>query len=264
MGVAAPIGVFDSGVGGLSVLRHLRAQLPREDFLYFADSGFAPYGEKPETVIVQRSLAIGAFLVAQGAKAIVVACNTATAAAIEALRAAYPGMPVVGVEPGLKPGIAASRNGRIGVMATGSTLASAKFRRLLGRLEGEGAQFFLQACNGLADQIEKGELRSPATFALLQRYVGPLLQDGVDTLVLGCTHYPLVQPLIEEIAGPQVQVIDTGKAVAQQLERLLQAAGLMHAGSGGLRLFTSGSKTSMERACLVFLGQPGEATVVRD
>ena len=196
----APIGVFDSGVGGLSVLRHIRAQLPREHLLYFADSAFAPYGDKPEHTVAERSLAIAGFLVEQGAKALVVACNTATVAAIRLLRAHYPDMPIVGVEPGLKPGAAASRNGIVGVLATDGTLAGEKFQLLLEQIgDSSKAKFLLQACTGLADQIELGELDSDATAAMLARYITPLLDQGADTLVLGCTHYPLVQATIEHL-----------------------------------------------------------------
>jgi glutamate racemase len=233
----APIGVFDSGVGGLSVLRHIRALLPHEHLLYFADSGFAPYGDKPEQVVAERSLAIAGFLVEQGAKALVVACNTATIAAIKLLRAHYPDMPIVGVEPGLKPGGAATRNGKVGVLATDGTLAGEKFLLLREQIsQASNAQFLLQGCTGLADQIELGELDSDATAAMLARYIVPLLDQGADTLVLGCTHYPLVQAAIERIiagATPRaIVLVDTGEAVARQLARLLAAAGKARADDG--------------------------------
>ena len=254
IGVHAPIGVFDSGVGGLSVLRHLRAHLPHEDFLYFADSSYAPYGEKPEALLIARVEAIAAFLLERGVKALVVACNTATAASIETLRQRYPTLPVVGVEPGLKPAAALSRSRKIGVLATAATLASAKFKRLQSQLETDtGATYLLQACNGLADQIEKGELNSPATAMMVRRYVAPLLAEGVDTLVLGCTHYPFVRPMIEALAPPGTHIIDTGAAVAQQMGRLL-ARQHTPPGSGSLTVFTTGSVSSLERACTVLLG----------
>ena len=165
----APIAVFDSGVGGLSVLRHIRAMLPHEHLLYFADSGFVPYGDKSEQVVAERSLAIAAFLVAQGAKALVVACNTATIAAIKVLRAHYPDMPIVGVEPGLKPAAAASRNGKVGVLATNGTLAGEKFLLLREQISRDShAEFLLQGCSGLADQIERGERDSDATAAMVR------------------------------------------------------------------------------------------------
>ena len=258
----APIGVFDSGVGGLSVLRHIRAQLPREHLLYFADAAFAPYGDKPEQAVAERSLAIAGFLVAQGAKALVVACNTATVAAIKLLRAHYPGMPIVGVEPGLKPGAAASRNGIVGVLATDGTLAGEKFQLLLEQIsQSSNAQFLLQGCTGLASQIELGELDSDATAAMLARYITPLLDQGADTLVLGCTHYPLVQAAIEHLIANttprEIVLVDTGEAVARQLARLLAAAGSDRQDDGQPALlagYTSASATALQAAFTALLG----------
>jgi glutamate racemase len=264
MGITAnaPIGVFDSGVGGLSVLRHIRAQLPHEHLLYFADSAFTPYGNKSEQVVAERSLAIAGFLVAHGAKALVVACNTATVAAIKLLRAHYPDMPIVGVEPGLKPGAAASRNGKVGVLATDGTLAGEKFQLLRDQIsQDSNAQFLLQGCTGLADQIELGELDSDATAAMLKRYILPLLDQGADTLVLGCTHYPLVQAAIEKIIAAattrDVVLVDTGDAVARQLARLLAANGMARSagdGAGLLHGYTSASATALEVAFSGLLG----------
>jgi glutamate racemase len=264
MGITAnaPIGVFDSGVGGLSVLRHIRAQLPHEHLLYFADSAFTPYGNKSEQVVAERSLAIAGFLVAQGAKALVVACNTATVAAIKLLRAHYPDMPIVGVEPGLKPGAAASRNGKVGVLATDGTLAGEKFQLLREQIsQASNAQFLLQGCTGLADQIELGELDSDATAAMLKRYILPLLDQGADTLVLGCTHYPLVQAAIEKIITAattrDIVLVDTGEAVARQLARLLAANGMARTeGVSGALLdgYTSASGTALEVAFSSLLG----------
>jgi glutamate racemase len=259
----APIGIFDSGVGGLSVLRHIRAQLPHEDLLYFADSGFAPYGGKPEPVVAERSLAIAGFLVAQGAKALVVACNTATIAAIKLLRAHYPAMPIVGVEPGLKPAAAATRSGVVGVMATELTLTGEKFLLLRDQISlASNARFLLQACHGLVDQIELGELDTDITNALLVRYIAPLLEQGADTLVLGCTHYPLVQASIESVIAKattrEVTLIDTGEAVARQLARLLEAAGCLRAPSTGaaarLTTYTTASATALTAAFSSLLG----------
>ena len=258
----APIGVFDSGVGGLSVLRHIRAQLPHEHLLYFADSAFAPYGDKTEQAVAERSLAIAGFLVAQGAKALVVACNTATVAAIKLLRAHYPDMPIVGVEPGLKPGAAASRNGKVGVLATDGTLAGEKFLLLREQItQSTNAQFLLQGCTGLADQIEMGELDSDATAAMLARYIVPLLDQGADTLVLGCTHYPLVQAAIERIIAAatsrEVVLVDTGEAVARQLARLLATAGNARADDARparLEGFTSASASALAVAFTSLLG----------
>jgi glutamate racemase len=267
---SAPIGVFDSGIGGLSVLRHICAHLPAENLLYFADSGFAPYGGKPREVIVARSMGIAEFLLAQGAKALVVACNTATAASIKALRERYPELPVVGVEPGLKPAAAITKTRKVGVLATERTLASEKFRLLREQISAAAdVEFLLQACKGLADQIEKGELHSPATLALLNRYVTPLLQQGADTLVLGCTHYPFVQPAIESLArrvSPHpVAIIDTGEAVARQLGRMLDKHGLRRreSGAGMLRAFTTGSRATLAREFDTLLHLHPEITPVQ-
>ena len=260
MSNTAPIGIFDSGIGGLSVLRHVRTLLPNEELLYFADSGFAPYGEKPESVIVERALGIAAFLLRFNIKAMVVACNTATAAAIAALRERYPDLQVVGVEPGLKPAAALTRSGVVGVLATAGTLASDKFQKLQQQTSAAtGVTFIAQACNGLADQIEKGELQSRDTAALVQRYVAPLLAQKADTLVLGCTHYPFVEPLITKVAASvdgSVQLVDTGEPVARQLERLLNQHGLLRADAtpqGTLSAYTTGSRTALVTAFRVLL-----------
>lgn len=267
----APIGVFDSGVGGLSVLRHIRALLPHEHLLYFADAGFAPYGDKPEQVVAERSLAIADFLVERGAKALVVACNTATVAAIKLLRAHYPDMPIVGVEPGLKPAAAASRNGKVGVMATDSTLSGEKFLLLREQVSQSGkAEFLLQGCPGLADQVDLGELDTGATIAMLERYIVPLLDQGADTLVLGCTHYPFVQPAIEAIIARATQrevvLVDTGDAVARQLARLLAASGQERAADAGparLEGYTSASGTALSMAFSSLLGLTPPVTEVQ-
>lgn len=264
----APIGVFDSGIGGLSVLRHVHALLPSEALLYFADSGFAPYGEKPEHVIVERALAITSFLQRFGIKAMVVACNTATAAAITALREHHPQLQVVGVEPGLKPAAQLTQSGKVGVLATAGTLASDKFLKLRQQVaDTTQVTFHLQACNGLADQIEKGELSSRETKQLVQRYVGPLIGQNVDTLVLGCTHYPFVESLVREAAGPGVTLVDTGEPVARQLERLLRQQSLLRANAmdvGGLSAYTTGSRSALSQAFrrLLDLDPPIEAVTV--
>ncbi|MEO0315999.1 MAG: glutamate racemase [Pseudomonadota bacterium] len=260
MSATAPIGIFDSGIGGLSVLRHVRTLLPNEELLYFADSGFAPYGEKPESVIVERALGIAAFLLSFNIKAMVVACNTATAAAIAALRERYPDLQVVGVEPGLKPAAALTRSGVVGVLATAGTLASDKFQKLQQQISATtGVTFIAQACNGLADQIEKGELQSRDTAALVQRYVAPLISQRADTLVLGCTHYPFVEPLIARAAAAAdgtVHLVDTGEPVARQLERLLGQHGLLRTDAppqSGLHAYTTGSRTGLSTAFRVLL-----------
>ncbi|HEU0220352.1 MAG TPA: glutamate racemase [Gallionella sp.] len=228
MTFANPIGVFDSGIGGLSVLREIRRELPGEDLLYVADSGHAPYGDKPGQLIEARSIAIIEFLVSQRAKAIVVACNTATATAIDTLRTRF-ALPIVAMEPAVKPAAASTRSGVIGVLATGRTLASENFERLFARF-GADVDILVQACPGLVDQVEAGDLSGDSTRALLERYVLPLLERQADTLVLGCTHYPFLAPLIREIAGPSVAIIDPSAAIARELRRRLADAGLLSQG----------------------------------
>jgi glutamate racemase len=220
-----PIGVFDSGVGGLSVLREIRRELPAENLLYVADSAYAPYGNKPQEFIEARSLAIVEFLLSRNAKAIVVACNTATGAAVATIRARF-SVPVVAMEPAIKPAAAATRSGVIGVLATQRTLASHNFVKLFERY-GNDVEILAQACPGLVEQVESGDLEGIKTRSLLERYLSPLLAKGADTLVLGCTHYPFLRPLIGEIAGSKVAVIDSSEAVARQLWRRLEAHGLL-------------------------------------
>ncbi len=211
---SAAIGVFDSGLGGLSVLRALQAAMPAADFLYVADSAYAPYGERKADEIVERSLSITNFLVASGASGVVVACNTATATAIVALRAQHPGLPLVGIEPGLKPAVATTRNGRIGVMATPATLASARFEQLL-HAQAQSGFVLRQACPGLAQLIEQGDLDASGVIDAVQRFCEPLRRAEVDTVVLGCTHYPLIAHHIQAALGDDVQLIDTAHAVAR-------------------------------------------------
>ena len=212
--------MFDSGVGGLSLLRALHRRLPDACLHYVADSAYAPYGERDEAEIRARSLRIAGHLAAEGATVLVVACNTATAAAVEALRARWPGVPVVGIEPGLKPALAATRCGRVGVMATSATLRSARFRSLLAR-EASDRLVHLQACTGLADAIERHDPGDAALGDLIQRHCAPLRAAGVDAVALGCTHYPLVIDEIQHALGATVRVIDTSDAVAEQIVRQL-------------------------------------------
>jgi len=260
----APVGIFDSGLGGLSVLRHIQAQLPHEHLLYFADSGFAPYGDKPENVVIERVLSVAQFLLDQGAKALVVACNTATVAAVRTLRERHPGMPIVGVEPGLKPAAALTRSGKVGVLATERTLRSSKFLALQQQIHSDtGVDFLLQPCIGLVDQIESGDLDSQALLAMLARYIWPLLDHGADTLVLGCTHYPLVRGAIERAltayGNPDVALVDTGDAVARQLTRLLTSAKLARdagpqADAASLTGYTSASAATLSATFRSLLG----------
>ncbi|OYY50194.1 MAG: glutamate racemase [Methylophilaceae bacterium 17-44-8] len=219
-----PIGVMDSGVGGISVLKHIHALLPHEHLIYVADSAHAPYGNKSQDEIKKRCFAVADFLIAQEIKALVVACNTATAAAINDLRAKY-ALPIIGMEPAVKPAAAASKNGIIGVLATVGTLKSAQFAALL-ESYGRNVEVVTQGCIGLVECIERGELDTEHTQHLLQQYCAPLLAEGADTIVLGCTHYPFVRHLIEKIVGESVSIIDTGAAVANHVNTIMQTQSL--------------------------------------
>ncbi|MGV8918737.1 MAG: glutamate racemase [Pseudomonas sp.] len=236
----APIGVFDSGVGGLSVLNEIRSLMPHESLLYVADCGNIPYGEKTPEFIRQRCAVMAEFFHQQGAKALVLACNTATVAAVADLRERYPDWPIVGMEPAVKPAAAATRSGVVGVLATTGTLQSAKFAALLDRFAID-VQVVTQPCPGLVELIETGDLVSPAIRTLLRGYVEPLLAAGCDTIILGCTHYPFLKPLLHEMAPDSISLIDTGGAVARQLQRLLFQCDLLAGGPAlDTRFWTSG------------------------
>ncbi|MDN6858715.1 glutamate racemase [Pseudomonas sp. CAN2814] len=254
MADAAPIGVFDSGVGGLSVLHEIRARLPHESLIYLADCGHVPYGEKTPEYIRTRCRAIAEFLLSRGAKALVLACNTATAAAAADLRELYPQLPIVAMEPAVKPAAEATRSGVVGVLATTGTLKSARFAALLDRFAGD-VRVVTQPCPGLVERIEAGDLKSPQTRELLQGYVAPLLNEGCDTLILGCTHYPFLRPLLRELVPADISLIDTGAAVARQLQRLLGSRDLLAEGAARkTELWTSGAVESLERVLPVLWG----------
>jgi glutamate racemase len=211
------IGVFDSGVGGLSVLRELRSRLPHAALHYVADSGHAPYGERSQHHVMIRSLRLASYLIEEGAQLVVIACNTATAVAAERLRDTWPQTPVVGVEPGIKPALLITRNGRIGVMATRATLHSEKFHRLVAKCK-TGTSLHLRACDGLAAAIEGGLAGNSQMLALVEQHCAPLREAGVDTVVLGCTHYTFAQRQIQAAFGPGTRIIDTAAAVARHVE----------------------------------------------
>jgi glutamate racemase len=215
----APVGIFDSGLGGLSVLRAVRAALPDERLIYVADSLYAPYGERDDDFIADRTLAIGEWLVSRGVKALVVACNTATAQSIALARERLP-IPVVGVEPGIKPAALLSQSRVVGVLATAVTLRSARFQALIDRHAGD-CRFMLQPGHGLVQAVERCDTQSPEVIALLAAYLQPMLDARADTLVLGCTHYPFLDQAIRSIVGDRVALIDTSVAIARQLERQL-------------------------------------------
>jgi len=261
-----PIGVFDSGLGGLSVLQSLRAELPGEDYVYLADSGHAPYGERGDAYVVQRTLQVTRDLREQHRiKALVVACNTATTAAIHLLREAHPDLPVIGVEPAVKPALAASRTGCIGVIGTRGTLGSAKFRALLAPLQAQ-ADFRIQPCDGLAHAIEAeltpAHQKESKVIALCQEYTRALGTFGtdkgqIDTLVIGCTHYVFAQAELRMLVGPDVQLLDTGAPVARQTQRILAQHRLLHEPGnalGTVQLTSTGDLDLLQRAALGWLG----------
>ncbi|MEQ1600948.1 MAG: glutamate racemase [Methylophilaceae bacterium] len=258
-----PIGIFDSGVGGISVLKHIRELLPHENLLYFADSKFAPYGNKSPEFIRARARYLAGFLIEQGAKALVVACNTATAAAVNLLRENY-AVPIIGMEPAVKPAAIVSKTGVIGVLATSGTLKSAQFAALL-ESYGQNVQVVTQACHGLVECIERGELNTPATKILLNTYLQPLLDAGADTIVLGCTHYPFVRKLIEELVGEEVILVDTGAAVARHLKRrLLQTDLLTGLDKPGQANFWTNSQSVCAKQVISQLWGASADTVILD
>jgi len=212
------IGVFDSGVGGLSVLQHIREALPEANLIYVADSGHVPYGGRSAAFIEARAMALTRFLLSQGAEAIVIACNTATAAAALPLRKQFSKIPFIGMEPAVKPAVAATQSNVVGVLATVGTLESARFAALLEKYAGN-VKIATQGCPGLVELVERGDLHSIEARRLVERYTKPLLDAGADTFILGCTHYPFLAPLIHEVVGEEITLIDTGAAVARELKR---------------------------------------------
>ena len=250
------IGVFDSGVGGLSVLREVRRALPAAELLYVADSGHAPYGERDPAFIAERVLAIAEFFRTHDVDAIVLACNTASTVALPALRARV-ARPVVAIEPAIKPAAQRTRSGVVGVLATSRTVASAGVARLV-EAHGRGVRVLLHACPGLVELVESGELSGERAEALVESFVRPLLDEGADTLVLGCTHYPFLRPLIERIAGPHVDVIDPAPAVARELVRRLEAGTRRSAGDASESFWTSGPLAQARNVIPALWGRPAQ------
>jgi glutamate racemase len=220
------VGIFDSGIGGLSVLREIRLAMPKAELIYVADSAHAPYGDQSASYIIERSLQITDFLVAQAVDAIVIACNTASVLAAKAIRARCQ-IPVIAIEPAIKPAASASQSKVIAVLATTQTIASENVSNLVASY-GKDIRILLQACPGLVEYIEHGDLNSSALRLKLNAYLSPLIEQGADTIVLGCTHYPFLAPLLKELGGAKVQLIDPAPAVARELVRRLG----MHLKSG--------------------------------
>ena len=255
----SPIGIFDSGVGGISVLRALRQQIPDESVLYFGDQGHIPYGPRAMEQIREFSEAITRFLLEQGAKIIVVACNTASAAALQYLREIFPEVPFVGMEPAVKPAAERTHTGKVGVLATPATFQGALYASVVERFA-NGVELFQDTCPGLVQQIEQGNLEGPEVRRILEAALQPMLEKDIDTVVLGCTHYPFVIPLIQEIVGENVRVIDPAPAVARQTGRLLEARAMRN-GSGAkseVKLYTSGDPETLRSLLPRLLGEKGD------
>lgn len=256
-----PIGIFDSGLGGLSVLREVRSLVPNEDIIYFGDHGHVPYGPRPMGQIQDFSEGITRFLLAQNSKIIVVACNTASAAALKYLRKTFPNVQFVGMEPAVKPAAEKTQTGKVGVLATPATFQGALYASVVERFA-NGVELFQNTCNGLVQQIEMGNLDGAETRKILEDALHPMLEKNIDTVVLGCTHYPFVIPLIEQIVGEKVRVIDPAPAVAKQVKRLIEAGGMSNQSGGKLRFITSGEVDSVKSILKILLGIDGEVEAV--
>jgi glutamate racemase len=259
-----PIGIFDSGVGGLSVWREIVRELPHEDTVYFADQAHVPYGPRPQEQIRHFCDAITRFLISRSCKAVVVACNTASAAALKHLREAFATLPTIGMEPAVKPAALATKSGVVGIMATPATFQGRLFQATAGRYAG-GIRLINQVCNGLADRVEAGDLDSAETEALLRGYVQPILDAGADTIVLACTHYPFLIAPIRRIAGAAVDVIDPAPAIARYLHRILEQRGLLGpaAHAGRHMFYTTGDTGPYQRVLERLSGENGPVCAAR-
>lgn len=258
-----PIGVFDSGVGGLSILRQIREMLSHEDLLFFADQAHVPYGNRPLSEVREFSEGITRFLLEQGAKLIVVACNTASAAALHHLRTVFPNTPFVGMEPAVKPAAQSTHSRVVGVLATPATFQGALFASVVERFASD-VVILEQTLPGLVDQIETGDLDGTTTLEILQRAVDTLLAEGVDTLVLACTHYPFIIPTLKELVGADVQVIDPSPAIARQAKRLLKSHGLRTSPGriGKVTYYSSVDAERLAEMAMRLIGERGEAKQV--
>lgn len=255
-----PLGIFDSGVGGLSVLREVRRQLPDEDLIYIADQAHVPYGSRSREEVFVFSEAIVRYLINKQAKLVIIACNTASAVALKELRKKYPSLPFVGMEPAVKPAAAETSTGVVGVLATPSTFEGDLYASTVERFA-RGVKILQDTCPGLVEQIEKGEIRSLETKQILQRALHPMLEARVDEIVIGCTHYPFVIPLIKEIVGEGVDVIDPAPAVARQAERLLTGYDLQKGGQdeGKSFFYTTGETEDFDLLLNSLLGLESES-----
>jgi len=259
-----PIGVYDSGVGGLSVLRAIRTALPHEDLLYLGDQANVPYGERSLEELRELARGVTRFMLAEGAKLIVIACNTASAAALKTLRQEYPEVPFVGMEPAVKPAAEQTHSGKVGVLATPSTFQGELYASVVERFA-NGVEIYQETCPGLVSQIEKGWLETPKTRQILEAALLPLMARGVDTLVMGCTHFPFVIPLIEQITEGNARVIDPAPAVARQTQRVLEEHGLLNPqpAAGTTRYYTTGDPAKFARVLPRLIGVQASVHALR-
>ncbi|WP_290702791.1 glutamate racemase [Amphritea sp.] len=257
-----PIGIFDSGVGGISIARAIRAELPSENLIYVADQAFSPYGSQSQDVIEDRAETVSQFLSNQNCKAIVVACNTATVNSIEILRSKFK-IPVIGVEPGIKPAVMQSKAGIIGVLATEQTLNSRSFQQLQARFSDQ-AKIVVQACPRFVELVEEGDLNSPETFKVVERYVMPLLDKGADQIVLGCTHYPFLKPVIEYVLQDRADIIDTALPVAAQVKRKLSELNLLNPQDdpGSFNVWSSNTSDNISGSVSLLLGHEVTVSII--
>ena len=245
-----PIGIFDSGIGGISVMKEIIHLMPEENYIYYGDSANAPYGTKSLTEVRHLSDCCAAFLLAHGAKAIVIACNTATSAAASMLRSMYPELPIVGIEPAVKPAVLWKEHDRVGVMATPMTLNQAKYKSLMHTYENR-SKIYSIPCPGLMEFVERGELCGPALEQYLSDTLSPYLKQGLDAIVLGCTHYPFVEPAIRKVAGPDIQIFNGNGGTARELKRRLESSGLKSDATtrGSVMIYNSSPDKSLIRLC---------------
>lgn len=252
-----PVGIFDSGVGGLSVLRSIKHLMPQENIIYVADQAHVPYGPRSLEEVRNFSLAITEFLLEQSVKLVVVACNTASAAALRYLRETFPHVPFVGMEPAVKPATEQTKSGVVGVLATEATFQGELYASVLERFA-HGVKILQHTCPGLVSLIEQGLLNDERTKSILENALLPMLEEGIDTVVLGCTHYPFVIPLIKSIVGESVRVIDPAPAVARQVKRVLNMYGIEREKhhQGRISYYTTGNVNSFEKTVRLLTGEP--------
>ncbi|MGH2507418.1 MAG: glutamate racemase [Ktedonobacteraceae bacterium] len=257
----APIGVFDSGAGGLTILAALREELPHENYIYLGDTAHCPYGVRSDTEITQLTLESCRFLIAHGVKIIIIACNTASQAALTTLRATISDVSFIGVVPAVKPAARLTKKGRIGIVATNQAAKAVYLRHLIDEFA-EGIQAFAEGCPDLVTLVEQGQLEGPVVEEAVKRVLQPVLAEDIDVLVLGCTHFPALRTVIERVAGPKVQVIDSGQAIARRTHTVLQAEGLLaqptldNRANGKLEIWSTGEPASFCAVATQILGQP--------